>query len=192
MVSQNDENEPLYEPDAGSEGDLFEEIDSTEGDLKERVRTLSQELKKCIAERKTYLEGWQRAKADYLNSRKRADEEREEIARRTEANMLKKLLPFIDSFTLALDAPTSTQEGDPWRAGLQQIHGQLGALLRELEVTEVASVGETFDPHRHEAISSQPVPDADLHDKVVAVLQKGYMHRSLLLRPAKVVIGVAS
>ena len=186
-----DHEDTVLEPEHIDE-DTFE-IDETEGSSSARIKALKQELLQTQKERKEYLDGWQRAKADYLNAKKRFEEESIEITRRAEMRFVEKLLPLVDSFSMALDGlkQDAAADDNTWKTGLLQIHTQLTSLLKEVGVSEVEALGAPFDPHQHEALQSQKVTDPAQHDTVVAVLQKGYLYRDSLLRPAKVIIGTA-
>lgn len=182
MITYNDENESVIEPEEG----FFEDVDETEGTLLDRIKKLRTELKKTQEERKEYLDGWQRTKADYLNSKKRFEEERDDIIKRAEMRFVEKLLPLVDSFSMALD--TTQGEENAWKTGLLQIHTQLQSLLRDLNVTEIEALGKPFNPYEHDALSSTQVDEAQ-KDIVVTVLQKGYKYKDTVLRPVKVIIG---
>ncbi len=179
-----------HEEDFSVEDEAFSDVDDTEGDPLARIKKLKDELKSCTKERKEYLEGWQRIKADYLNSKKRYDEERMQIISRSESAFIEKILPLCDSFDMALSGTMAEGEANAWKTGFSQIHSQLKSILSESKVTEIAPLGEQFDPHKHEALSSISVDNKMKHDTVVSVLQKGYMRGDTLLRPAKVIIGV--
>ncbi len=172
------------------ENGSFEDVDETEGNGVLRIQKLKEELKKCSGERKEYLEGWQRAKADYLNGKKRFEEEKLQTRAYAQISFIENLLPLCDSFDSAIEhGNTESGEDNVWKTGLSQIHGQLQSLLKKYDVTPIDALGKTFNPHEHEALSSQPVTDTALHDTVVTVLQKGYKQGETLIRPAKVIIG---
>lgn len=185
--------------DEGEEAEFVPEEDSTspdiddvEGDTSAPLKKLKAELKECNKERKEYLEGWQRAKADYLNSKKRFDDERVQTVKRAQLSLIEELLPLCDSFEMALKGGEGSPEenGGAWKTGLTQIQTQLTSLLGKLDVRPIEALGELFDPYKHEALSSQPVGTEGEHDRVLQVLQKGYTQGDTLIRPAKVIIGV--
>ena len=169
----------------------FDDVDETEGNASLRIQKLKEDLKKCAGERKDYLEGWQRAKADYLNSKKRFDEEKSQTRAYAQISFIEDLLPLCDSFDMALEhGDKSNASGDAiLKTGLTLIHGQLNSFLAKYNISEVRALGEVFNPHEHEALSSQSVDNPKLHDTIVTVLQKGYKQGDKLIRPAKVVIG---
>lgn len=164
-----------------------EEIDETEGDTLEKIKSLKDKLRLCERERKDYLDGWQRSKADYLNSKRRYDEERVALVSRAEDAFIERLLPLCDSFDMA-----EAQKGtDAWDQGFKGIHSQLRSLLTSMDVVAIEAAGQPFDPRLHEALKTEVVEDEGLYDTVIAVLQKGYIRNDRLIRPAKVVIGTA-
>lgn len=189
FINTSDEEEEVV-PERIIENDDSDEIDETEGNLLLRVQKVKKELQACTKERKEYLEGWQRAKADYLNSKKRYEEERTEVVTRAEMRMIEKILPLCDSFDMALAHTDTKEEGTVWKTGFSQIHAQLMSILSDFRVTEIVALGEKFDPYKHEALSSIMVDAQVKNDTVVSVLQKGYVRGDTLVRPAKVIIGV--
>lgn len=180
MVHYFDEQEREYDLEPNDE--FADDVDATDGNALAKIKDLKEKLKACEKERKDYLDGWQRSKADYLNSKKRYDEERSEVMLRTEESFIMKLLPLCDSFDMA-----ALHGAD----GMAQIHGQFKNFLASMDVVEIDAEGKPFDPRFHEALKTEVVDDEQKVDTVIAVLQKGYMRKDRLLRPAKVVIGAA-
>jgi molecular chaperone GrpE len=188
MINDHENNEEIIpEPDTTTD-DL--ELDETEGNLVARVRRLKDELLVSQKERKEYLDGWQRSKADYMNLSRRFDEERRILSERSESAVIEKILPLCDSFEMAFIH--TAEERGVWVDGLSRIHSQLLSILNDLGVSAVGTVGEKFDPRMHEALKSEVVEDESRIDTIVAVLQKGYKRGDILIRPAKVTIGVAA
>lgn len=187
-IKENDDMEFEAEKEQGG---AFDDVDETEGNASLRIKKLRDDLKKCGEERKEYLEGWQRIKADYLNSKKRFEEEKLQTRAYAQISFIEDILPLCDSFDMAFEHGKKDADSSEtiWKTGLSQIHGQLQSLLAKYKVEEVQALGKAFNPHEHEALSSQPVTDTSLHDTVVAVLQKGYRQGDVLIRPAKVIIG---
>lgn len=173
---------------------VFEAVDEIDAEREltpeDRIKQLRKKLKDCQTERQQYLDGWQRLKADHLNSKKRAEAEQERVQERHTAAFIERLLPLCDSFEGALkslDTDTGAQSAT-WKVGIEQIHSQLMQILRSYSVTTVVPEG-SFDPRFHEAVSEAPVSDPKEHQMIQAVLQSGYMVGDRLIRPAKVVVG---
>lgn len=166
------------------------EIEETEALSRQKIKKIKEELKRCKAEKQQYLDGWQREKADLLNIRKRQADELERIRVRTQSECIEKLLPLCDSFDMAMSNSDAWERADQsWRKGIEQIHTQLQNILTSYDVHTVGSVGEAFNPHLHEAVSSAPVSNEKEHQTIVTVYQKGYRAGENLVRPAKVIVG---
>ena len=141
------------------------------------------ELQKIRAERDTLLDRLARLQAEFENARKRAAREQQEFRDFATADAIKALLPAIDSFERALNAPAS--QPNEFRNGVELIYKQLQDALGKLGVRPVPAKGEPFDPHVHEAIEMVETNDAPDH-QVMDELQRGYKLKDRLLRPAMV------
>ncbi len=150
------------------------------------------EVEKLKAERDALLDRLARSQAEFDNARKRAVREQAEFRDFAAADVLRGLLPVLDSFERALKlsplkqslsgAPIDTGE---FRSGVELIYRQLQDALVKAGVQPIKSVGEPFDPKVHEAIEmvdTAEVPDHHVLDE----LQRGYKYKDRLLRPAMV------
>lgn len=130
-----------------------------------------------------------RSQADLDNFRKRAQRDKEDLARFANESILRELLPAIDNLERALEhAEKSGTEG--LLEGVKMTVAQFGKMLEKFGVTPVSAIGEPFDPARHEAIGhveSREVPA----NAVAQELQKGYVLNDRLLRPSLVLIAKA-
>lgn len=124
--------------------------------------------------------------ADFDNFRKRAERELEERTRYVLAEPIRELLPVLDNLERALVAQGA--EGDLIR-GVEMTARQFLDVLRRFGVEPVPAVGARFDPRRHEAVMSVESPDV-AEPTVVEELQRGYVLRDRLLRPALVRVAV--
>lgn len=153
--------------------------------LDRKIKTLREQLEKAQKERQEYLDGWQRAKADYVNVKRRAEDERVFFVRSASMEIVKSLLPVLDSFDHALEA----EQGTPaWAEGIKNTHSQL---LKALEVEGVESfdpVGEIFDPLRHEPVETVAVKNEKEDNMVTKTHQKGYTLHDVVVRPARVTV----
>jgi molecular chaperone GrpE len=131
-----------------------------------------------------------RTAAEFDNFRKRVDRERRELSEFAAADILSELLPIVDNFERALQAPAPT-EAESFRTGIEMIHRQMLDLLRKRGVTPIEALGADFDPNFHQAVIHEP--SADHRDgEVIAELQRGYMLGDRLLRPAMVKVAKSS
>lgn len=164
-----------------------EEVEAYEGG---KIKKLRDSLKACEAEKMKSLEDLQRSRADFLNSKRRLEEQLERDRERIIERMIIDLIPLVDSFDTALSNPQALDELTPtWRAGIEAIHGQLKSYLKSNHVEEINPLGSTFDPHEHEAVSNVPTTEKKQIDTVIAVLQKGFKRKDVVIRPAKVAVG---
>ena len=137
-----------------------------------------------------YLDKWQRAAAEFQNTRRRLAAQHNEEVERANAGLIQRLLPVLDDLDLAFQhvpEELATGEGGSevaWLQGFRQIRKKLFDLLAEHGVARIDTDGE-FDPNRHEAISSEPnetVPSGH----IIAEVRAGYEHHGRVLRPALV------
>jgi molecular chaperone GrpE len=98
------------------------------------------------------------------------------------ADVIKTILPALDSFERALKASGDASE---FRSGIELIYRQLQDALQKAGVQPIKAVGQAFDPKVHEAIEMVDTTDVPDHH-VLDELQRGYKYKDRLLRPAMV------
>ena len=154
---------------------------------KETIQKLREKLKKAQEEKQEYLTGWQRAKADFVNLRKRDEEEKESFLKFSLEKIILELIPVLESFEQAMK--TEEKEHDSaWKTGMESIEQQLLSILGKYGVKQLRPEGEFFDPSTHEAISVVPTQDKDLDGKIHEVFQTGSELNGKVIRPAKVTV----
>lgn len=150
----------------------------------ERVKKLKEEIEKCRKDRDDYLAGWQRAKADLMNYKKLILEESERLKETAAENLLKELLPVLDSLDSALVHAANLPEGTG--KGIENIKKQLASVLEKFGVKPLETLGKKFDPNFCEAIAEV---ESEGEEEIIAEeLQKGYAMNKKIIRPAKVKI----
>jgi molecular chaperone GrpE len=132
---------------------------------------------------------WIRLQADFENFRRRAQREREEAVRYGAQNLFKDLLTTVDNLERAIDHARKGGGGDVENLlqGVELVQKGLLGLMARHGVTEVDALGKPFDPAQHEAMA-QATDASVAPNTVLEVLQKGYMLRDRLLRPARVIV----
>jgi molecular chaperone GrpE len=130
-----------------------------------------------------------RTAAEFDNYRKRVDRERRELADYMKADVLAEILPILDNFERALQAPSA--DGEPLRKGVELIHKQMLDFLRKRGVTPIEALGADFDPNFHQAVIHETSP-SHREGEVIEELQRGYMLGDKLLRPAMVKVAKAA
>jgi molecular chaperone GrpE len=133
-----------------------------------------------------YLANWQRAQADFINYKRRIEQEREEFSKYACSQLMLSLLPILDDLDRALDAaPHSKSARHGWLEGIRLVDRKLRTTLEAQGLTPIKAVGEPFDPNFHEAVRQ----DKGKEGIVTQEFQKGYMMYDKLLRPSRVVVG---
>ena len=130
-----------------------------------------------------------RTAAEFDNYRKRVERERRDLADYIKGDVLTELLPILDNFERALQAPST--EPDPLRKGVELIHKQMLDFLRKRGVTPIDALGADFDPNFHQAVIHETSP-SHREGEVIEELQRGYMLGDKLLRPAMVKVAKAA
>jgi len=172
---------------------VADELDDSvvaEENAAETIKKLREKLKKAQGEAQEYLTGWQRAKADLVNARKRDEADHKEFVKFANERLIDGLIPVLDSFGLAMGNKEVWEKADKnWRIGVESIANQLRKALADAGLEEVDPVGQKFDPMRDEAAEYVPVDSESKNHMIIGVLQKGYNLNGRSMRPAKVRVG---
>jgi len=149
---------------------------------------LLEDLKTRAAKADEHWERLLRTTADLENYKKRALRDREEAVKFANESLIKKLVPVLDNFDMALAAgQNQAASAQSLQAGVAMIYQQLRSALLESGVEEVDASGKAFDPNLHEAVSQQESSEVP-EGRVLQQLRKGYKLRDRLLRPATVIV----
>lgn len=153
--------------------------------MEEKLELLKAALETNEAKAAEYLDGWQRAKAEFANYRKRQERERELARFETVGRVAKRYLPIVDDLERALKDRPTEGEGIAWAEGIELIYRKLITILEAEGITPIEAEGEMFDPNLHEAVMQS---ESDEHEsgQVIEVLQTGYKMGDRVLRPATV------
>jgi molecular chaperone GrpE len=142
------------------------------------IRRLEEQLEQ---ERERYL----RLAAEYDNYRKRISRERAELADRSQATLVGRLLDALDDLErLVADGASASAEQVRQAAAL--VDRKLRKELLAAGLERIDPAGAAFDPSLHEAVSTLPPPSPELDHKVSATFQAGYRFKGTLVRPARV------
>jgi molecular chaperone GrpE len=143
----------------------------------------SRALEEALQEKEKYYDLLLRKQAEFENFRKRMEKERDEFRRSAALDLVKDLLPVIDNLERALG--TGQGSDDPLHRGVALIHQQVLEILKREGLQALESLGTPFDPRHHEAVEVLNVPGLE-PGMVLEEVQKGYMFKDRLLRPALV------
>ncbi|KMK75940.1 protein GrpE [Alkalihalobacillus pseudalcaliphilus] len=126
-----------------------------------------------------------RVQADYDNFRRRSREEKESAAKYRSQNVIEGLLPVLDNFERALLVEPENEEAKSLLTGMEMVYRQLQEALKNEGIEVIPTVGENFDPHRHQAVM-QVEEEGYESNQIVAELQKGYLLKDKVIRPSMV------
>ena len=195
--TEREQEETTLQAEAGGSQQVEEhapdevEYEVIEGDIEEaeveegEVETLRAELEQAQAQAAEYLDGWQRARAEFANFKKRVEAERQELRRTSTEALLLKLLPVVDDFERAFQTLPEESADEAWVGGFRMIFRKLEALLESEDVTPIEAVGHPFDPLWHQALLQEETDEH--HDGyVIEEMQRGYRLGDRVLRPSMV------
>ena len=167
----------------------IEEQEQLEGELDE-LEKLEAELEEARAQAAEYLDGWQRAQAEFSNYRKRQEAERGQMMALANTAVLHKILPVVDDFERAMATMPDDLRRLTWCEGISLIKAKLDALLDSEGVKPIEAEGKEFDPVYHEAVTYEEAPGYE-EGQVIGGVQRGYMLGERVLRPAMVRVAKA-
>lgn len=172
------------------ESQTEEVVETGDENQKEETMDVVDPLEAALAEAADYKDKYLRAHADFENSKRRLEKDKMNAVSYANESFAKDILAVVDSFESALASMESTDEEntsevlEKMKEGVSLTYEQLKKILEKNHIKEVACEGE-FDPEVHQAIM-QVESDAHKVGDVVQVMQKGYMIKDRILRPAMV------
>lgn len=156
---------------------------------KRRSKTarLEEELETVRADLKDYHERYMRALADLENFKKRTIKEKQEYIQYANADLIRSFLSVLDNFERAIESGKITNEFEPFYKGVRMIYDELKRVLEREGLQQLSALGEEFNPEKHEAVVAL---ESDDHppNTIVDELQKGYVLKDRIIRPAKVAV----
>ncbi len=155
--------------------------------VKDRELSVEEELEEARAQAAEYLDGWQRARAELANFKRRTEVQRSEMTLSANSNLLTKLLPVLDDLQMALDNTPQEPCGSwvEWQEGISLVAHKFSAVLEEVGIVPIETEGQFFDPNIHEAISHEANPDFE-SGQIIAQLRRGYKLGNRVLRASMV------
>ena len=138
----------------------------------------------AAAERDRYL----RLAAEYDNYRKRSAKERSDAGARAQADLVRQMVEALDDVARFAHIDPATTDANTVVQGVDMVEKKLLKALGNAGLEIINPVGETFDPALHEAVATEPTSAREDDHVVSRVYQPGYVFKSQLLRPARVVV----
>jgi molecular chaperone GrpE len=163
----------------------IEVLQVAEEEVEDEIADLRKELEEIRQKSAEYLDGWQRARAEFANFKKRMERERQQAHQTAAGSIIRRYLEIVDDLERALKNKPTNGEGAEWAGGIELIYRKLISILEAEGVTSIEPQGQLFDPNLHEAISHEENPDHE-SGEIIEVVQSGYMLDGRVLRPARV------
>jgi molecular chaperone GrpE len=149
----------------------------------------AESLREALDEERTRAEGllanWQRVQADFINYKRRSEQERDESRNLGRSVFILALLPVLDDLERALAHVPKRLVETPWVDGISIIARKFEATLESLGAEPIKAQGEVFDPNLHEAAAHEPGEEG----VVIRELHRGYTLGGKVIRPSVVVVG---
>lgn len=178
-IKDNDGKEGL------DEGDII--VDKEEGDIQKIIKKNKEKLKVCMDERQQYLDGWQRARADFMNLKKAGETAMAELEPMIKQKMFNQIFPVIDNFEMAFANKEAWEKVDRnWRIGVESIYGSLLRVLNDNGFEQIGAVGDKFDPEKYQPVQAIDTDEKEKDDTVAEVIQKGYKFKNRVVRASRV------
>jgi molecular chaperone GrpE len=175
--------EPDSTPDA--EGVETGEVEVEQPVSPKDMENLKNELNEMRAKADEYLDGWQRARADFANYKKRVDRDQAQVYQLAVSSIVKRYLDVVDDLERALKNKPQKGDGAVWAEGIELVYRKMLALLESEGVKQMDAQGEIFDPNLHEAISQEAHPEYE-DGQIIEVIKQGYLLGDRVIRPALV------
>lgn len=150
-------------------------------------KELIKKLEKLELEKNEVSDRLLRTMAEFDNYKKRVAREKEDIIKYGNEKIAFDLLPVMDNFERSLEQAKTAQEIEPVLEGIEMILKQFISTLEKFHIKPFESLGEPFDPEKHEAMAHQEHDEYE-DDTVIEEYQKGYLLKEKLLRPARVIV----
>ena len=189
-IPTNAEEENL-KSEENAEAEALNEPQAAEGGVEELSADEIREMSARAAERDEFYDKFLRARAELDNYRKRMLREKENIQDFAMIDLARALLPVLDDLDRALNAPRDNRHVKHFLKGIKLIEAQLFKVLEDKGVKPVKALGEIFDPNLHEAVTVDAKSDKP-DNTVVEELQRGYIYKDKIVRPAKVKVAKKS
>jgi molecular chaperone GrpE len=182
---------------------LEEEKQTQNSEVEEAVESIASpadpmaQLQADVRAAKAEIAEWQdrflRKAAEFENFRKRTDKEKSESMLLAKSSVLVEFLPVADACERALKIFAESQNASgqlqQYQDGVELLYRQMIDALGRTGVVAMQTEGKIFDPHQHDALSSEETPDID-EGIIVRELRRGYLFKDKLLRPAQVIVSV--
>ncbi|MFZ5364609.1 MAG: nucleotide exchange factor GrpE [Patescibacteria group bacterium] len=150
---------------------------------KDNLKKKIGELERKVAEN---LAGWQRARADYENLQRESAQKQLACAGYVKKDLINSLLPVLNSFSQAFKSVPEDKKDEAWVKGFEYIKRQLEDTLKDWGIEQIKTIGEKFDPQRHEATGQEESKEES--GIIIKEVAPGYTLKGETVAFAKVVV----
>ncbi len=158
---------------------------------KGNTNKIKNKIKILEREKKEYLEGWQRARAELVNVQKQHKEEKKLFTQLGKQAFLEEIIPILDNFDAAfLNKEAWEKTPEEWRSGIEYIYSQFLNVLENNGVKQYAKILDNFDEKIHHSVKNIKTKEKKNIGKIAEIVQSGYMLGDKIIREAKVKVFV--
>ena len=177
----------LVEVEKEPRGEAPEETEVEEPVMvpREEVEILHKELDEMRSKADEYLDGWQRARAEFANYKKRVERDQAQTYQLAAGNIVRRYLDVLDDLERALKNRPEKGDGAVWAEGVELIYRKLLSMLEGEGVKPMEIGNDFFDPNLHEAVVSEENSDYE-SGQIIEVIRQGYKLGDRIIRPAMV------
>lgn len=153
----------------------------------EVIKITKKEYNKLKSESAEYLDGWKRAKADFINFKKENEKKQKEYTKFSNEVIIIQILPIYDHLKTAFQNIDNDIAENAWVDGIKKIKQEMQKFLQDNGIEEIKTLGERFDPSMHESVGKE----TDENSKPETILKQvkfGYKLHGKVIIPAQVII----
>ncbi len=182
---ERETKESLTPEETPAEAEPRPERDEGAAEKVDELTALRRELEEQKAQAAEYLDGWQRARAEFANYKKRIEKEQEDMIQFANGAFITKLMPVMDDFERAFQTLPPNLMGMTWLEGIVLIQRKLQILFEQEGVAVIETEGQFFDPALHQAVTHEETEEHE-EGQIIGEVQKGYKMGDKVLRPSLV------
>ena len=149
--------------------------------MEEEIKKIEEKLAECQKQSEEYLNGWKRAKADFINLKKDEDKRFEEVMKYGNSELVKELIDVLDSFDLATDLPKGALL---IRQQIEEILKKQGLERIPIQIVSSGGIAQQADPNFHEVI--EEIESTEPPNTILEEIVKGYTLYGRVVRPTKI------
>lgn len=190
--NKNNKNEEIKEVELKKNKKVNKDIGSDENkneikNKEEKIKKLKKRVNDLQVKVDELNDKYLRSIAENRNMNLRLKKEYQQLLNYDGQKLAGDILPIVDDLNRAINIDKSGDD-DQLRKGIEMIYKNINKVLKDHDIIEIKAKGKKFDPKFHQAIQTIPKVEGQEEDVVVNVLQKGYMFKDRVLRPAMVVV----